>query len=161
VIPLAIILPEIRRKRDSIGLRIIRASEHAINSILIQNIRIKEVAEARAAMALRISSRFVTSGSAYGRIIRLRLREGLDSHVTVIGHRRIDRRVAEVDRAGEAWNCHWRFVVDIRAADNDLELGLVLAGVGGLGSGHHRAKESTFDAGDGGWVWAVDVVSVN
>jgi hypothetical protein len=160
MIPLVIILPCICRKRHSIRLRIIRTRKNPIHPILIQNIRIKKVAESRTAMALRIRGRLIARGGAYAGIVWLRLRKGLDTHVAVVGRGCIDGCVAEVGGASEACDYHRRLVVDVGAPNDDMKLGLVLSGVGSFGSGHHGAEEGTLDAGDGGRSWAVDVVSV-
>jgi hypothetical protein len=160
MISLVIILPLVLCIRHSIRLRIISTSKDAIDPILVQNIRVEKLAEPRLAMAQRICIRCIACRSTDAGIVRLSLGEGLDAHVGVVGGGRLDGCVAKVNGAAIISDCHWRLIVDVGAADNDVKLGLVLPEVSSFAGSHHGAKEGALDAGDRRWSWAVDVVSI-
>jgi hypothetical protein len=160
MISLVIILPLVLRKCHSIRLRIISTSKDAIDTILVQNIRVEKLAEPRLAMTQRIRIRCIACRSTDVGIVRLGLGECLDAHVRVVGSGRLDGRVAKVNGAAIISEYHWWLVVNVGASDKDVKLGLVLPEVSGFAGSHHGAKEGALDAGDRRRSWAVDVVSI-
>jgi hypothetical protein len=141
-------LPLVPCKLRPIFLRIISTSEDTIRTILIQNIRIEELAETVASMALCIGSHLLTSGCANTRIIWLSVGEGLHAHVAVVFDRGHDTGVFEESGTPEAVYWRGRLVVHVGTGDDDVKLRLPLTDVGGFGGGDAGAEEGALDAGD-------------